>query len=550
MRPSFLRFLSLRWWMLLVYAPLSYAAIPVAFLRVETQPGQIPMIGSVVTAAAISLFALVVASRRLFGEHVKSWAIFFVVAVLVIGAVRGYVFVSLANEMGIDDPVSDLMRIINSTLNTGFWISVIVGLTAMVRESIHRYESHFLDKALEASVDDLSPQSVMVEKIDSIPQLKSLKANLEQLLRDVNRQDVDSDTLLVSALKIRESVENSVRPLSHKIWFSEKLIRPRIRGRGLLIDLFRTPKFAPIGSALAMGLWMGIGSISGMPLEAALLCSVTVGLSLIATTFSLKWLIGDRELPAVVGFAAITFVSWLVASVTDFVLQLSPYAEYFARSIASNLLFPAAVFLVLVVSSLFLQIRANFRFIEDLLDSVGNLGSQSMRSEFAGYLHNSLQAQLTNLASQLEKAAKSGGSFDPELKQYLAEVSKRSIGEEFASRALAPKLRLEKAVKAWGGIIDVRLDLTKLEPLSDEVLLVVADLVEESISNAVRHASADWISFELELDSAGVRIDIRNPSPGEKPRAQSLGTSWLASKSKSFEVSDEADGTRLTKVLI
>ena len=536
--------------MLLVYAPLSFAAIPVAFLRVETQPGQISTIGAAVTAVAVSLLTLVVVSKRLFGDRVNSWAAFFVMAVLTIGAIRGYVFVSIANHMGIDDPVSDLMRIINSTLNTGFLIFIIVGLTALVQESIHRYESHFLDKALEASVDALEPKSAMVEKIDSIPQLQSLKANLEQLLRDVNRQDVDSDTLLISALKIRDSVENSVRPLSHKIWFSEKLIRPRIRGRGLLIDLFRTPKFAPFGSALAMGLWMGIGSISGMPLGAAALCSVTVGLSLIAATVVMKWLIGNRELPALVGFALITFASWLVASFTDFVLQLSPYADYFARSIASNLLFPAAVFLVLVVSSLFLQIRANFRFIEDLLDSVGNLGSESMRSEFAGYLHNSLQAQLTNLASQLEKAAKSGGNFDPDLKQYLAEVSQRSIGEEFASRALAPKVRLEKAVKAWGGIIDVRLDLTKLESLSDEVSLVVADLVEESISNAVRHASADWISFELELESAGVRIEIRNPSPGEKPRAQSLGTSWLASKSKSFEVSDEPDGTRLTRVLI
>ncbi|MEY4327463.1 MAG: hypothetical protein RIR71_133 [Actinomycetota bacterium] len=550
MRASFLKHFKLSWWMLLVYAPLSFAAIPVAFLRVETQPGQISTIGAAVTAVAVSLLTLVVVSKRLFGDRVNSWAAFFVMAVLTIGAIRGYVFVSIANHMGIDDPVSDLMRIINSTLNTGFWIFIIVGLTALVQESIHRYESHFLDKALEASVDALEPKSAMVEKIDSIPQLQSLKANLEQLLRDVNRQDVDSDTLLISALKIRDSVENSVRPLSHKIWFSEKLIRPRIRGRGLLIDLFRTPKFAPFGSALAMGLWMGIGSISGMPLGAAALCSVTVGLSLIAATVVMKWLIGNRELPALVGFAVITFASWLVASFTDFVLQLSPFADYFARSIASNLLFPAAVFLVLVVSSLFLQTRANFRFIEDLLDSVGNLGSESMRSEFAGYLHNSLQAQLTNLASQLEKAAKSGGNFDPDLKQYLAEVSQRSIGEEFASRALAPKVRLEKAVKAWGGIIDVRLDLTKLESLSDEVSLVVADLVEESISNAVRHASADWISFELELESAGVRIEIRNPSPGEKPRAQSLGTSWLASKSKSFEVSDEPDGTRLTRVLI
>jgi len=550
MRTSFLRFLTLRWWMLLAYAPLSYAAIPVAFLRVETEAGQIPMIGSVVTAVAISLFAMVIVARRLFGENLKSWAIFFVVAVVAIGAVRGYVFVSLANDMGIDDPVSDLMRIINSTLNTGFWIFIIAGLTALVQESIHRYESHFLDKALEASVDDLAPKSAMVEKIDSIPQLKSLKANLEQLLRDVNRQDVDSETLLVSALKIRESVENSVRPLTHKIWFSETLIRPRIRGRGLLVDLFRTPKFAPIGSSLTMAFWFGIGSISGMPLEVAAFSSAVVGLLLFTTAFGLKWLIRDRELPVAVGFMTFAFGGWVVSTSSDVVLQLSPYGDYFVGTIASNFIFPTAVFLVLITSSLFLQIRANFRLIEDLLDSVGSISSESIRADFAGYLHNSLQAQLTNLASQLEKAAESGGNFDPELKQYLAEVSQRSIGEEFATRALAPKVRLKKAVKAWGGIIDVRLDLAKLEPLSDEVLLVVADLVEESISNAVRHASADWISFELELDSSGVRIEIRNPSPGEKPRAQSLGTSWLASKSKSFEVSDEADGTRLTKVLI
>jgi hypothetical protein len=536
--------------MLLVYAPISFAAIPAAFLRVNVSPSQILVLSSSVTTFAICMLAALVLLRGLFGENFKRRVTFLTISVLAIGAVRGYFFISLANLMGITDPVSDAVRILNSTLNTGFWVLTIVGLTALVQESIHRYESHFVDKALEASIGAEQPQQEIIEQIDSIPQLRLLKTNLQQLLRDVNRQDVDSDTLLISALKIRDSVENSVRPLSHKIWFSEKLIRPRIRGRGLLADLFRTPKFAPIGSGLAMGLWLGIGSISAIPFWAAALGGAIVGINLALTAYCLKWLIGTRELPIAAGLTIFSLAGWVIANLTDLTLQLSPVDGFFARNLGSTALLSISVFLVLVTSSFFLQIRANFAFIEDLLDSVSNLGSGSMRSELAGYLHNSLQAQLTNIATQLERAAKSGVGLDPELTRYLSEVSKRSIGEDFASRSLAPKDRLERAVRAWNGIIEVRLDAAQLLSITDEVIPVFSELVEESISNAVRHASADWISFDVQGDDSGLRVEIRNPSPGNKPHSQSLGTSWLATKSKSFEVSDQADGIRVTNVLL
>jgi hypothetical protein len=536
--------------MLLVYAPISLAAIPAAFLRVDASPSQMFVLSTSVTVLAIYLLAALVLLRRLFGQHFKRWVTFLAISVLAIGAVRGYFFVTLANSMGINDPVSDAVRILNSTLNTGFWVLTIVGLTALVQESIHRYESHFVDKALEASIGAEQPQQEIIEQIDSIPQLRLLKANLQQLLRDVNRQDVDSDTLLISALKIRDSVENSVRPLSHKIWFSEKLIRPRIRGRGLLADLFKTPKFAPIGSGLVMGLWLGIGSISAIPLWAAALGGAIVGINVAFTAYCLKWLIGTRELPIAAGMTIFSLAGWVIANLTDLTLQLSPVDGFFARNLGSTSLLSISVFLVLVTSSFFLQIKANFAFIEDLLDSVSNLGSGTMRSEFAGYLHNSLQAQLTSIATQLEKAAKSGGGLDPDLASYLTEVSRRSIGEDFANRSLAPIDRLGRVVRAWSGIIDVRIDSAKLEQENDDVVTVFTELVEESISNAVRHASADWISFDLQREGSGLRVEIRSPSLGDRPGSQSLGTSWLASKSKSFEVSDEADGTRLTKVLI
>jgi signal transduction histidine kinase len=524
--------------------------VPVALIQVDIQAADLVAIATIVTAVACALLALLIPIDRALRLTGITRVVFFTGFVMIVGAVRGAVLVSTAEFLEIDDPVDLGARLINSVLNTSFWVLILAGLLALVRENIERYEQHFAEKTLEAASQIEASHELVTQQIDSMPHLLLLKENLKRVLSNLDSSRFTDRDLLLAATVIKSEVENSLRPFSHKIWFSEALTRPRLRGSGLFSEALSRPQFAPLTSALVLSVWFGIGALSVLSPVAAAVGALATGLSAFAITATAKAIAKATPPSLLLGLGLLGVASALIYVGTVLSVIASESEELTINALVSGALFPAANFLVLVITSLFLQIRSTYQVIEGLLESAASLANSRLRSQFASYLHNSLQAELSSLAIQLEKAAAGSGESDEVVRERLAELSRRSIGEDFASRALRPQERLTKVAAAWQGIIEIRLLENPLSGIHESVLPIVVELIEESIANAVRHASAPWIEFKFEPEAQGCLATITSPGQSQGRDAESLGSSWLKANAKEISVVDSPAGIRVTRVRI
>lgn len=536
--------------LLAFYAPLSFTAVPVALIQVEIQAADLLALAAIVTAVACALLALLIPIDRALKLTGATRVVFFTGYVMMVGALRGVALVVTAGLLGINDPVDLATRLINSILNTSFWVLILAGLLALVRENIERYEQHFAEKTLEAAGQIEASKNLVTQQIDSMPQLLVLKENLKRVLSNLDISRFSERDLLLAATVIKSEVENSLRPFSHKIWFSEALTRPRLRGSGLLSEAISRPQFAPLTSALVLSVWFGIGALSVLSPIAAVTGALATGLSAFAIAAIAKVIAKAAPANLLLGLGLLGISSALIYLGTVLSVIAAESEQLTINVFVSGALFPAANFLVLVITSLSLQIRATYQVIDGLLDSAASLANSRLRSEFASYLHNSLQAELSSLALQLEKAAAGSGDSDQAVRDRLAELSRRSIGEDFASRALRPRDRLTKVAAAWEGIIEIRLLENPLSGIQESVLPVVLELIEESIANAVRHASASWIEFKFEPEAKGCLATITSPGQSQGKGVESLGSSWLKANAKELSVVDSPEGIRVTRVRI
>lgn len=536
--------------LLAFYAPLSFTAVPVALIQVEIPAADLFALAAIITAFACAFLALLIPIDRALKLTGATRVVFFTSFVMMVGAVRGIALVGTAGLLGINDPVDLATRLINSVLNTSFWVLILAGLLALVRENIERYEQHFAEKTIEAASQIEASQELVTQKIDSMPHLLLLKENLNRVLSNLDSSRFTERDLLLAATVIKSEVENSLRPFSHKIWFSEALTRPRLRGSGLLSEAISRPQFAPLTSALVLSVWFGIGALSVLSPIAAVTGALATGLSAFAIAAIAKVIAKAAPANLLLGLGLLGISSALIYLGTVLSVIASESEQLTINAFVSGAVFPAANFLVLVITSLSLQIRATYQVIDGLLDSAASLANSRLRSAFASYLHNSLQAELSSLALQLEKAAAGSGDSDQAVRDRLAELSRRSIGEDFASRALRPQDRLTKIVGAWAGIIEIRLLENPLSGIDEAALPVVVELIEESIANAVRHASAPWIEFRFEPAANGCFVTIASPGQSQGKDVESLGSSWLKANAKELSVIDTPEGIRVTRVRI
>ena len=147
----------------------------------------------------------------------------------------------------------------------------------------------------------------------------------------------------------------------------------------------------------------------------------------------------------------------------------------------------------------------------------------------AAYLHNLLQSELLAITKQMEISSGDLDSADSlkELETLLDRVN-RPIKDDFKKFLNNPIDRLSRLQSAWKGIAEIEIAVPDLalEDQSRNILLV--QIVEEAIANAVRHANATHIHVSAELlEDSRVRFSILNNGISAKEESLGLGSAWL-----------------------
>lgn len=485
---------------ILMYSIASFVGAVIALSPTGIRPGGVLVVAIGVTGAAVlALFgARRMQASRSMGGPMRAYAVFLVVA-LVVGAVRGLLLAvwTAAWDETLEGGVG--AQVINSAFAAAIWLT-LAGLVFASRERYRqRYQSLLVQGATRNPGQQGSPD------LDSHPSVMQVKSRVAQAVEESGAAPTPSDLLHVSDA-IRHEIENNIRPLSHRLWFSADGGEPQVRWSRLVRDAL-AGFTAPVATIALI--WLAGGLIGGsrlFGLERAVLSAV-ISTILLAGMLVLGRRMVRRSPRRGLVWALVSAIVPVVAA--DAVLTALGYPSDIGDGSVLALLLPLALFALIVIGSsisladadreVVLDVAARRRLIpaDRLLDT----------RQLSAYLHNSLQSELTGLAMQLEAAARSGDVAEAgEALQRVHALLARSVSEDFAGLGEDPESRAERVVSGWRGICDV---VFSIDPSveGDPRLPVAVQAAEEIIANAVRHAGATAVSVTITLVESDLQVE-------------------------------------------
>ena len=526
-----------------LFAPISILAVPVSLLVVnpELSAMHATLWGIALTIATyipyLALFMLINQYRE---KRFLAGSLFSILAVLVVGVIRGAAFFQMVEWLDLNQPSPRAERIISSSLTTLFWL-LLSNFVVSISGSFKKKYQATLNQVVRHEVNGLDTEKAQnFETLDSIQQ--GLSDSIQGHLSKVNITSAQN-----IANSIAQQLNNVIRPISQRIWI-ERIDRfPIINHRVLLADALRLLDFS---TYLFLLILIGLGIFNNLFLRGATESFLrTISTCVLAVLIILFYRNQLRSRK-----------SYLVNSTFLVLLGLLPIlgSELFLASlgykphwVASFLISPVLPAIALVLSVLRLNNLDRNLIIDTLIQYRHPNPRQVPQQDLAVYLHNTLQAELLALSTQLEKVAISGNQ--EELQRVLQRVSaviNRSLVDDFEKYSESPLSKLESLVQAWSGVLSIEMKIED-ELLQDHQRNVaLVQTIEEVISNAFRKGQASKVSIEAAQTNQGLELTVISDGVIAKSGARGLGTQWFDSISiRPWHISEIEAGTEF-RILI
>ena len=529
--------LSLRGFLLFALMPI--LATPLAYVispaEIPTGIGfgvmQVAVLG-LVTMIAMRIFA--VTGQRLSLTQLAVFGLF-------LGSVRGVLMVIFDGPFGLVDPVDMASRLLSSALFTGFWFSAAAYITHEGAAFNRKYKAlrNQVAAGSDKNIDPLSPVTPNQLAMDDLTRV------LQSLGKLVSGQDATAENLRMAAEAVRTKSDQVVRPLSHKIWMDSKVSAPKARFSEVLkraiIDLDYS-----LGRVLAFEAMFFLGLVSVFSIERVLLASLVLPLvALFSIAFRPKKRDRSTSRAALINSVFLVAISLVPIFVDDLLVQLAGF---------NSALFPVNLFTLIAPlwlgltiffdSSLAVLRKSRAELVEDLEKQKAS-ARMTGDGNLAGFLHNSLQSELTVLSLQLQAASESQNPTDAKAAwEQLGAWINKSVSEDFENSKVDPASRAYGSIAAWHGIAEVEINISPETFSGHPMASLLVQVIEESISNSVRHLKATKITFHFAPSNADQLIIETNGRLSAAPK-NGIGTSWLNSISlKPTELVETATGTR------
>ncbi len=143
----------------------------------------------------------------------------------------------------------------------------------------------------------------------------------------------------------------------------------------------------------------------------------------------------------------------------------------------------------------------------------------------ARYVHGTLQSRLLASALAIEQAERAGdpAGFDRALEQARAALS---LPEVLPPAPEDLDIAVRQTVALWNGLAQITLHIEDpMPPLASTTILDICLIVEEGVSNAMRHGAATTIAIGLTAtESGGITITISDDGVGPTGGTPGLGS--------------------------
>jgi signal transduction histidine kinase len=498
--------------------------------------------GSIAPVFAIALF---------FTKKVNSWKVD-LFALIMLGAVRG-VAIDLGIEiLDLEPKVSALYKVFNSAISLPLWF---IGIAVFV-ESRRQYQREFQAIFLRHIRDQQTAKGSQNQGLNGNPageSIRDLQSATSELASEIEKVlDLPKTQVNYSKQKnkIQDLINRELRPASTKLWNGFTLSAPKLSTSTLMRISLLEQKLKVISAALFFSpyILIGLNGSQGLKfavVEALLATFLNIFIFLICETF-FKLGVFDRKTTNI----AILGLSFILPLIT--ILLILPANLFWTDSIAT------AVFYQLFISSCHILFLLGFNLYRLLgrqrsivladferiiqgkeLSPVSNHDLAAAGDvDLARYLHGELQAGLIASSLLLERASKTG---DTDLARQALRNAVDILSQDHAqtsqSRVSSPQVRLEKISSGWRGIANVSINLDWLDGLETSTQNNVIVLIDEGVSNAIRHAKASKISVSGSCLGADLIMEIQSDGSGMKENAPGLGTKLFTELATNWEYS-------------
>ena len=486
------------------------------------------MAASLVAGAwALLMNATVFRQRRV--RPVALWQ--FAMLHLVSGAIFGCTLVLADARLGIDLGVPPALTIV-VTMGIGLWWGATTALLLEGHERFVRDRAALLDDAVLgqlALMQDSRADVMLAERPWSsvvATRLADARGRIESQLTEAT----SIATWLGAAQALRETADETVRPLSHALWQEAAQRYPEPRVSGVLTLLLREPTFLPLAAASVNVIgYLGasaqeygafLGPVIALAFGGISFAVLTAGNVLMARVPRLRHVI---YLACIVILVAVALmITYGPARTVDEVLPPS--------LLAGSVL---GVLIAVVLTSIVASLDASRAHVIGELRSVLNQEriAQAARGrarvvamrEAAKDLHGTVQTRLIACASAVEMAAAAG-----DLVAYESAM-RQALGILEGERPPLPTsvgARLALLASSWRGICDVSLDIEPVvaDSASDDVVRVI----EEAVGNAHRHGGAEHVWVQAQRVDDRIHVSVRDDGRGPAGGRAGLGTDLLA----------------------
>ena len=509
--------------------------------------------------AILSLFAHgsiapVVALALIFTSKFQSWKTD-LVALITLGIVRGIAINAGFEILGIEPPVSALYKVFNSAISLPLWFIGIAVFVESRRQFQKEFEGLFLRSVRkEQTSEDMLNLNPVADDGELIQHLQAVASGLAYEIEGVLNQPSSQVDYAKQASKIQDLINKELRPASAQLWNGSTLTAPKLSIPILVRISLLDQKLKVFTASLLFApyIFIGLNGTLGWQLaaiETLLATSLNILIFMVCETLFKNGLLNRRFTNmAIMGssyvtpFIVIVFLLpsnmfWTESLATVFFYQLFLTASHILILLGLNLYKLLGQQRAAVLES-FEQIIKNGDVLpisSDDLNAVRDI-------DLARYLHGELQAGLIATSLLLQRASNTG---DTDLARHALRSAANILRQDHArvsqSRITSPQARLEKISAGWRGIADVKIVIDWIDALETSVLNDVIALIDEGVSNAIRHAKASTITVSGSCVGADVHLEILSNGSGMTEQVPGLGTKLFNELTSSFEYSRQGE---------
>lgn len=333
--------------------------------------------------------------------------------------------------------------------------------------------------------------------------------------------------------QIRNIVSQDLRPLSHQIWAREAARRPGYGFRSLLNEAVIKEVYRPF---LVPILWLVTTFIPyilffGFPDGAYLSGARAMSLTVI---FYLASLIKVPNLTlAWIKFGLVALLAIVVHQLLNEIVVGYPVFPIELIGIPiSNLIWIVQLMLLSGIIRVFItrgkEIRSELRDLVEEGSSLEDWQKQALIKDrqLAQFLHGHLQSRLMATAIRLEQ--EKGVQTLPEDIDLVERVLEDSVARFISPRSKTLSDLKEELNKSWSGLIDLELNFM-VDQLAPSTVNTLSELIDEGITNALRHGFAHKVRVELFRESGNLVLTIADDGTGPRSGTKGLGSYFFDS---------------------